>query len=121
MTQLQTNQQPQTVLTSTVRITLDKNTCIATSHTLDAVARALEVRAQIKMLTKQLDADKAIIQAQMGEHTKLVDNTGRELATWSYNKDSERVDAKVLKIKYPEIYNDIAELVAGSRVFNFAK
>lgn len=93
-------------------------------HTLVANSAITSLIHDIDMLKKQEKALKATIEkkiseakAYMGDAEYLVTKDGIELATWRYNKDSERVDSKRLAQEYPEVYNQVVELVSGSRVF----
>lgn len=102
-------------------IELPNHTMMAGTALVMAVDRLSELQRQAKLLSKMMDAEKDLIKEQMGNKTHLVDSSGLELVTWKYNKDSEKVDTKRLKEKYPDVYNQVAELVAGSRVFNVTK
>lgn len=116
------NQQTEsTVFTHTIRATLAKGDVLATEHTMHAVSRALELRAQIKFMTEQLDKEKEIIIAQTGKNGRLVDAQGFPVATYKQNAPSEVIDKKKLQDKYPDIYNMVADLKEGSWNLRFEK
>jgi predicted phage-related endonuclease len=101
-----------------MNITITNTNAIVADLDINAAyARAVEMQRQIKALTKMLDAEKTVIKSAMGDALELVDVNGLELATYKFNKDSERVDSKRLMNEYPEVYNQVVELVSGSRVF----
>jgi len=98
-------------------IELPDHTLVANSAITSLIQEIDLLKKQEKALKTSIDKKIAEAKAYMGNAECLVTKDGIELATWKYNKDMERVDSKRLAERYPEVYNQVVELVSGSRVF----
>ncbi len=77
--------------------------CIADSEICAKIARLREVRAKMSDYEKLEDELKAQIADFLGNHGKMTDSSGDELAKWSI-VNSKRFDTQMFKKEYPEIY-----------------
>lgn len=111
---------PVAYMPTVIKVTPQSGELIATHEVETALICLQEQKRQLKALQKSIEVNETIIKSYMGLKEILVDSHGIELATWKYNKDSEKVDSKRLQLEYPEVYNQVAELVAGARVFRIA-
>jgi len=98
-------------------IELPEHTLVANSAAVTLINEIDLLKKQEKALKKAIEEKIAKAKALMGKAETLITKDGIELATWKYNKDSERVDSKRLMNEYPSVYNQVVELVSGSRVF----
>lgn len=98
-------------------IELPEHTLVANSATASLISEIDLLKKQEKALKKALEAKIIEAKAVMGKAQTLITKDGIELATWKYNKDSEKVDDGRLRDEYPEVYSQVVELVSGSRVF----
>lgn len=114
------NENVERVFTHNVSVNLGGK-LIANNLVLDAVNRLKEQARLEKIMAEQKKADQEIVKQFMGDEPILFDADGVSLATWKYTKDTEKLDAKLVKQKYPSIYNELAELVSGVRRFCLEK
>lgn len=98
-------------------VPLPDHTLVASSTTVKLINEIELLKKQEKALKKALEVKIAEAKAVMGAAETLITKDGIELATWAYSKDREKVDDKRLLAQYPEVYNQVVELVSGSRVF----
>ncbi len=105
-------------ITINTTIEIAAHNLLANEQIVSEYEEVKQLMLQMKTLEKALTAKKELIKNYMGRSQVLISVDGEEIATWKYNKDSERLDKDLVKHKYPGIYNELAELVAGSRVFN---
>lgn len=103
----------------------DNGTAIeANPKTLELIARAVELKAQIAALEAELDGDKKAgsigvigsLKAYMGEASRLVLG-GDDLITWKKSKPSQRFDLDAFKATHPELYPQFLKVGEGSRRF----
>ncbi len=105
-------------ITINTTIEVAAHNLIANDFIMQEHEELAKLDAQHKTLGKVIAARKEIIKNYMGKSQVLISMDGVELCTYKYNNPSEIVDKKKLLAQYPEVYNMIVELVAGSRVFN---
>lgn len=75
--------------------------------------RALQERN--KASDEKIRDEKLKLAELMGPHMKMVDENGKTLVTQTVVADSTAVDSKVLKDKYPEIYDECSKVRKGWR------
>lgn len=96
----------------------------ANPKTLELIARAVELRAQIAALEVELEGDKKAgsigvigsLKAYMGEAQRLVLG-GDDLITWKTSKPSQRFDSKAFQIAHPDLYQQFLKTSEPVRRF----
>ena len=96
----------------------------ANPKTLELIARAVELRAQIAALEAELDGDKKAgsigvigsLKAYMGEASRIVLGAD-ELITWKISKPSQRFDSKAFQTAHPALYAEFLKVGESSRRF----
>jgi putative phage-type endonuclease len=96
----------------------------ANPKTLELIARAVELKAQIAALEAELDGDKKAgtigvigsLKAYMGDASRLVLGE-HELVTWKQAKQTMRLDTAAFRSALPEIYSQYLKAGEGSRRF----
>ncbi len=51
----------------------------------------------------------------VGENERIATDDGEEIATWKYDKDSEKFDKDTFKALYSDIYKQFVEVKPGAR------
>lgn len=77
--------------------------------------RYRDLKTEGKLLEKKIETYELEIKKFMGENSLLVDSEGKKLCSWA-NRETERLDQKVLKEKHPEIYQECLKK-SSSRFF----
>mgnify|MGYP002359910153 FL=1 len=96
----------------------------ANPKTIELIARAVELKAQIAALEAELEGDKKAgsigvigsLKAYMGEASRLVLG-GDDLITWKQAKPTMRFDTKAFQAKHPELYTEFLKAGDASRRF----
>ncbi len=96
----------------------------ANPKTLELIARAVELRAQIAALEAELDGDKKAgsigvigsLKAYMGEAQRLVLGAD-DLITWKTAKPAMRFDSKAFQTDHPGLYQQYLKAGEASRRF----
>lgn len=96
----------------------------ANPKTLELIARAVDLRAQIAALEVELDGDKKAgsigvigsLKAYMGEASRIVLG-GDDLITWKAGKPAQRFDSKAFQVAHPDLYQQF--LKTGEPVRRF--
>ncbi|MGH8028494.1 MAG: hypothetical protein ACREO3_01025, partial [Arenimonas sp.] len=71
-----------------------------------ACGRLAKIKADIKALEQNEEAEKAVILKALGDRgDTLADTRGRVLATWKLAKAPTRLDAKALAVAHPTIHS----------------
>lgn len=87
----------------------------ASEQVAEAVARLEKLKIDEKVLTEDIDAEKAIVKKFMGEKAVLVDQYGTKLASWR-NQSAKRFDATTFKKIHPDLHAKFT-VESESRVF----
>lgn len=96
----------------------------ANPKTLQLIAQAQELKAQIAALEAELEGDRKAgtlgvlgsLKAFMGEASRIV-LSGDELVTWKLAKPAQRFDSAAFKEAHPALYAEFLKTGEGSRRF----
>lgn len=89
---------------------------VASLDLVDDLENLKRIKAESKALDKLETELKGRAMIALGEFDTLA-RDGKILATWKKARDSEKLDAEMLKAVHPEIYNRFLKTTPGSRRF----
>lgn len=78
-------------------------TVIADDSVRAAVDRLAQIKAQVKALEAQAEAEEKVVLEAMTDASTLIDDSGQLLATWKQAKPSRAFDRARLEAEHPEI------------------
>lgn len=95
----------------------DGTEVVAPPEIIANIAEYRSAKADEKALNaRKSDARNAVL-SYMGEAARLVDDSGRIVATYKKAKDGEKFDVGLFREKHPEMYQDFLRPTTGSRRF----
>lgn len=92
-------------------------TVIAEDCVQDAVARLAEIKAQVKALEAEAEAEEKRVLEALGENSTLISDTGEILATWKAAKASKTFDRARFEKEHPDLAGQYLVERQGSRRF----
>jgi putative phage-type endonuclease len=94
------------------------NDAVADNDAINVLNNLKNIRHEIELLSKKEEEYKNHVKILMANASRLVDDTGRKLATWT-TQNTQRFDSTTFKKSYPEMYNDFCK-TTESRVLRIS-
>lgn len=94
------------------------NDVVADNDAINVLNNLKNVRHEIELLSKKEEEYKNHVKLLIANASRLVDDAGRKLATWT-TQNTQRFDSTTFKKSYPEMYNDFCK-TTESRVLRIS-
>ncbi len=100
-----------------IKVQLTNLENLSTVQVENQVSKLIELQKSIKVLEREAEFLKNSIKDYMGVEDELFSRQGVLLATWKPSSESIKVDEKVLKAEFPDIFELCSKIVPGVRRF----